>query len=133
MKRGSRKAVGLDTLVMVVVTEESFRREILDRNGWVLLNFWTGWSAECRTMRAVIRDLVDSLRGEISFAATDWDQEKELAKRLKVVGVPTGIFFLGGREVHRFLGIVKTEELRSRIAEIQERVTGDGKGPLRGA
>ena len=91
-------------------------KQQLDRlNGLLLLNIWTGWSLQCRTMYIVMQKIKPGLDYGDEIAFIDWHHHRELSKSLGVYGVPTLIIFAGGREVERFSGVTNDEVLQRYI------------------
>ena len=73
--------------------------------GLLLLNAWTSWSLQCRTMYNVMQKIKPGLDFGDEIAFIDWHHHRKLANSLGIYGVPTLILFAGGREVDRFSGV----------------------------
>lgn len=100
-----------------VVDANNFKEQVLDNRGMVLVNFWTWWSSECRNMSALMRKVDGLLDEQDAIVQIDWKQQKQLAQELEVVGVPTLLIYIEGREVARYLGKMEKDELLKRILE----------------
>lgn len=101
---------------MIYVTDtNSFKEQVLSAKGMILVNFWAWWSDECRKMSSLMRKIDGLLDEQDQVVQVDWDRQKELAQELEVVGVPTLLIYIGGREVARYSGTMTRNELVKRI------------------
>ena len=97
----------------------SFGEYVLKSEGLVVVNFWTRWSEECRQMSYLMADVQPLLDEKDSIVQVDWDQERQLAQDLDVLGVPTLLLFVGGNEVARYYGTMSEEDLRECLAAVK--------------
>ena len=69
----------------------------------VLVDFWATWCGPCQALGPVI----DELAGEVTDAKIcklDVDESPELARKFRVMSVPTLIVFRNGEAVKRVVG-----------------------------
>ena len=66
-------------------------------------------------MSSLMRNVNGLLDEEDAIVQVDWDQQKPLAQELEVIGVPTLIIYMHGRETARYSGIIDKGELAKRI------------------
>jgi len=95
----------------------NFHERVLDTNGMVLVMFCSWWSDGCRKMSSLIKKIDDILDEVDTIVRIDWDQQKQLVQQLGVIGVPTLIIYVKGREVARYFGIMNQYDLTMRIIE----------------
>lgn len=98
-----------------MVDANNFEQQVLHANGMVLVNFWAWWSIDCRKMTAVMNKIAVILDEVDLIVQIDWDQQKQLAQKLAVIGVPTLLIYFKGREVARYFGTIKTDDLLKQI------------------
>jgi thioredoxin 1 len=96
---------------------KDFEDQVMDTSGMVLVNFWAWWSAECGRMSTVMRKVTDLLEVKDAIVHLDWDHHRELARELKVFGVPTLLIYMNGNEVGRHSGTMSENDLMRRIVE----------------
>jgi len=94
-----------------------FGEYVLKSKGMVVLNFWTPWSDECRYMSSLMADVQHLLDEQDSIVQVDWDRERQLVRELEILGVPTLLIFVRGKEVARCYGTMSEGELRNCVVE----------------
>lgn len=99
-----------------VVDEHGFNERVLHAGGMVLVNFWASWSDECRIMSSIMRDVAELLDKEDTIIQVDCEQQKRLARKLGVFGVPTLLIYIRGYQIARWSGTMIKDDLRKLIA-----------------
>ena len=82
----------------------------------VLVEFTARWCAPCRMMGPVLDALAADLDGELVVAKLDVDDNRETSDRHGVMGMPTLVLFVGGREERRMVGARGKGRLRQELA-----------------
>lgn len=91
--------------------------DLFNQNRLVLADFCAEWAPPCHAQLLVINHLTEQYGHRIVFEIVDVDEDRELAKLLRITSIPTLIFFRDGREVKRFVGLQKAENLLSVIQQ----------------
>jgi thioredoxin 1 len=97
------------------LTSENFDEAIAD--GRVLVDFWAAWCRPCHMLKPIIEELAQEYEGRVKVAKVDIDNEKELAKRFKILSIPTVVLFKDGVEVNRMHGVKDKGEY---VAELEK-------------
>ncbi|MBN2289436.1 MAG: thiol reductase thioredoxin [Candidatus Glassbacteria bacterium] len=88
-----------------VLTDENFRKEVLEEPGLVLVVFVADWCGLYRVIEPIIDQLAVDYRGRIKLGKVDNDQNEKTAAEYGVRNLPTLIFFLNGKIVDLITGV----------------------------
>jgi thioredoxin 1 len=97
------------------ITDQNFESEIINSDKPALVDFWAPWCGPCKMMHPLIEGLSDEMAGKAVVARCNVDENPELAGRFGVTAIPTIVFFKGGQETDKVIGVCKPEELRKRL------------------
>jgi thioredoxin 1 len=102
----------------VVVTDATFAEQILRSPLPVLVDFWAPWCGPCRMVSPIVEELGRQYAGRLRIAKVNTDENPVEAGRLGIMGIPTLIFFVNGREVDRVVGAAPKATLASHLAQV---------------
>ncbi|MBM7453623.1 thioredoxin 1 [Acholeplasma morum] len=89
---------------MLISYEGQDFKEVIDRPGLVLVDFYATWCGPCKMLMPQLEALSEE-QPQIPFVKVDIDQHKPLAKETYgVTSVPTLVLFKDGVEVSRQSG-----------------------------
>src|ERR671931_1219738 len=91
------------------VNDGTFEREVLKSDVPVLVDFWAEWCPPCRMLAPTFEELAGRYAGGIKFLKLNVDKNSEVPQRYGIKGIPTLIFFEGGREAERLVGAAGKE------------------------
>ena len=104
----------------VEFTEQNFDQEVTKSSTPVLVDLWAAWCGPCRILAPVVEELAWKYQGKLKVGKLNVDDHPQVAGRFRIMNIPTLLFFKGGQEVDRIVGVVPKEELSRRV----ERVIG---------
>ena len=100
------------------MTSLEFDRKVLRSDSPVLVDFWAGWCAPCRTMDPTVDALAKAHGERLRVTKLNVDENPELVERFDVQSIPTFLFFQDGKMVERFTGVVSFEVLEARLNQL---------------
>ena len=92
------------------VTDSSFKQEVLDHEGAVLVDFWAVWCGPCRVVHPVLEEIAAE-RDDVKIISLDIDENSSTAAQYEVLSVPTMILFKDGQLVKRIVGAMPKRRL----------------------
>lgn len=97
------------------IAEEDFSTMVLNAQAPVLVDFWASWCGPCKKLAPVLEELARELAGQLVVVKVNAEGNQELAGRFRIMGVPTLLLVVEGREVTRLAGYQSKEELMDRL------------------
>lgn len=91
----------------VVVLKEANFSEFLERNPYVMVEFYAPWCGHCKALAPEYAAAATELKGEAVLAKVDGMEESGLMDTYEVQGFPTLYFFADG--VHRTYSGLRTK------------------------
>jgi len=104
----------------IVATAQNFMAEVVEASNAVpvLVDFWAPWCGPCKAVSPIVEELGREYAGRIRVVKVNTDAEGGWAGRLGIRGIPTLIFFKGGREVDRVVGAAPKGALKSHFDKV---------------
>ena len=100
---------------LVRVDNAAFKREVLEAEVPVLVDFTAPWCGPCQKVDAVLENLAEELDGKIKIAQIDLDANSDIASQFGVQGLPTLLLLYRGHELGR-ISTASKESLKTWIA-----------------
>lgn len=99
---------------VIHINKENFESEVLGSEKPVLLDFWATWCGPCRALGPVLDEIAEE-NSNIKVVKADVDENRELARKFRVMSVPTLLVIKNGETVARSLGVQSKEKILSML------------------
>ena len=99
----------------VAVTDATFRAEVEQHQGLVIVDFWAEWCGPCRAIAPVLEQLASEYAGRVKVVKLDVDASQATAMRFNVRSIPTLAFFKNGARVDTVIGAMPKAHLAGKI------------------
>ena len=110
--RAGGRSIPVTSDRILLLTDDTFDREIQRRNEAILVDFRASWCAPCKAIQVALDELAAEFEGRATVAQVDVDDSGDLANRFGILSVPTLVVFLHGRIADRLVGAAPKDEIR---------------------
>ena len=110
-----------------VLTDLSFRTEVLTSEIPVVVDLWAEWCGPCRAFEPVVEELSREYAGRYVFAKLNIEENRTLALELGIRTIPTLLIFKSGIVVEQIVGKRPKADIQRTL---EEHLNGNGKADL---
>jgi thioredoxin 1 len=97
--------------------EEDYQAKVLDNKSKpVVIEVWASWCHNCKTLEPIFNASAEELKDKAEFYKLKADDNRDLVKSLKIMGVPTLLFYKHGVLIAKKPG-VRSQKSISKILD----------------
>lgn len=97
-----------------VLTQANFQDQIAE--GVTLVDFWAPWCGPCKIQLPIFDELAEELKGRVTLAKVNVDEELELSSRFGIMSIPTLAIFKDGEMKDMMIGLQRKDVLKQKLA-----------------
>ncbi len=97
------------------LSDMSFDGEVLQSEKPVMVDFWAPWCGPCRMLSPLVDELSKEYDGKIKVGKLNTDENVQVATRYKISGIPTLLFFKGGKVIDQLVGVHTKPDIKKRL------------------
>ncbi|HWR23466.1 MAG TPA: thioredoxin [Feifaniaceae bacterium] len=101
----------------LVITQDNFKKEVLESETPVLVDFWASWCGPCRMLSPLVDQIAEEKEGALKVAKINVDDEPQLAAEFGVMSIPTLMLFRDGRPVSKSVGVRPKQAILGMLEE----------------
>ena len=94
----------------VIINNNNYQQEVVNSEKKVLLDFWAPWCGPCQMVLPIVEEIAAE-RPDIKVCKINVDENPELAKKFRVMSIPTLVVLEGGEILQRSVGAKPKEDI----------------------
>ena len=99
----------------VIVTDATFKAEVVESQTPVLVDFWAIWCGPCKMIAPIVDELAGELDGKLKVAKVDVDANPNISIQYGIRSIPTLLIFKNGIVVEQIVGAVQKRHLLDKV------------------
>lgn len=92
-------------MAVITITSANFEEEVLKSDKPVLIDFWAPWCGPCRMVSPIVEDIAGE-HPEIKVGKVNVDEQQELARKYRIMSIPSLYVFKDGEVANKTIGAV---------------------------
>ena len=102
-------------MAVVHLTDSNFKKEVIESDLPVLVDFWAAWCGPCKMIAPVVEELAKEFDRKIKFGKVDVDENPNIAGQFGIMSIPTLMFFKKGKVMEQVVGALSKADLKKKI------------------
>jgi len=102
---------------IIQLTESNFDSEISGSNLPILVDFWAVWCGPCKMIAPELEKLIEEKKDFIRVGKLNVDENREIAIRYGITGIPTLLLFKNGQMVKKIIGAMPKDKILAEVAD----------------
>jgi thioredoxin 1 len=98
------------------VTQDTFQAEVVNAAEPVLVDVTAVWCAPCRMVEPIVKELAQEWQGKVKVVKLDADENPAILMEYGILGIPTLMFFKGGKLQERLTGFMPKDKLVAKLS-----------------
>lgn len=96
-------------------TTENFKKEVLESDVPVLVDFWATWCSPCLRVTPILEDLDKEVGNLYKIGKLDVDAEYQIADEFGIMSIPTMVVFKNGKVHQSAVGVQSKATLKKML------------------
>ena len=97
------------------INDRTFDSQVLQSDKPVLVDLWAPWCGPCNSIEPVVEKLAEAYGDQIRFTRCNVDHNPKTPDNYGIKGIPTLMFFKGGKLVDKLTGLVPMSNIEDAI------------------
>jgi len=86
----------------------------------LVVDLWAPWCGPCKAMDPILAQAKTNFNGKVEVLKINSDDSQELLQKLGVVGIPTLLAYVNGKQVYRKTGMQSSAALNAMFEQLAE-------------
>ncbi|MBN2119959.1 MAG: thioredoxin [Candidatus Omnitrophica bacterium] len=99
----------------MVVTDANFKKEVLQTDKTVLVDFWASWCMPCKILSPIIDKIAEDYKDRLKVCKLNIEDSPRTASAYGIMSMPTVAVFKEGKILTTASGTLTKEEIESKF------------------
>jgi thioredoxin 1 len=95
---------------IIILSKENYEKEVIKSKQPVLIDFYADWCNPCKMLAPAV-EAASEKHTDVNFYRLNIDNAMDIARKFRVMSIPTLIVFENGEEVNKSIGLISGDEL----------------------
>ncbi len=100
--------------MLIEITDQDFKREVLDSQQLVLIDFWAPWCGPCKMLGPILEELAQEM-SNVKIVKINIDDNLEVPSQLGIRSIPTMMLYKGGENIAIKIGVLPKNSIKEWI------------------
>jgi thioredoxin 1 len=100
----------------IKVNDLNFKKEVLDSDIPVLVDFWAEWCAPCLMVAPAVESVEKKYAGKLKVCKVNVDEAPNVSSEYNIMSIPTLAIFKNSKVAEQIIGAVPESEITLRLA-----------------
>jgi thioredoxin 1 len=97
------------------LSDTDFKKEALESDIPVLVDFWAEWCAPCQMVAPVVEEIAKEYQGKLKVCKLNVDEAPQAAGNYGIMSIPTLGIFKNGQVMEQIVGAVGKSAVEEKI------------------
>jgi len=104
-------------MALIKITNDNFEQEVLKSDIPVLIDFWAGWCAPCKTIEPYVEEIAGEYEGKLKVGKLNVDEHPQIAMNYGIRAIPALLLFRAGKVVDMIMGAMPKQTIINKVKE----------------
>jgi thioredoxin 1 len=100
------------------ISDATFDREVLQSEQPVVVDFWAVWCGPCKAIAPIVDGIAQKYAGKVKVMKVNVDENNATPSRYGIRGIPSLLFFKGGKVTDQIVGFVAQEVIEEKVQRL---------------
>ena len=104
-------------MALLHLTDINFKKEVLESDLPVLVDFWATWCGPCKMISPILEELAKEYDKKFTIGKVNVEESPKTATHYGIMSVPALVFFKKGKISEQLVGALSKAQIKKKIEE----------------
>ena len=104
-------------MALLHLTDINFKKEVLESDLPVLVDFWATWCGPCKMISPILEELAKEYDKKFTIGKVNVEESPKTATHYGIMSVPALVFFKKGKISEQLVGALSKAQIKRKIEE----------------